>query len=95
LIQRPPGAENNQQPLRPQHAFGPHPTLTVSSMHEAIEALQMEAAVLLAATIICVVFFLIARVGRARQSVALAFALMPIFLTYAAQGLAGPATALF
>jgi hypothetical protein len=64
-------------------------------MHEAIEALKMEAGVLFAATILCVVFFLVARLGRARQSVALAFALMPLFLAYAAQGLAGPATAFF
>ena len=64
-------------------------------MHEAIEVLEMEAGVLFAAMILCVVFFLIARLGRARQSVALAFALMPIFIAYAAQGLAGPATALF
>jgi hypothetical protein len=64
-------------------------------MHEAIEALKMEAGVLFAATILCVVFFLVARLGHARQSVALAFALMPVFLAYAAQGLAGPAAALF
>ena len=63
-------------------------------MDEAIKVLQMEAGVLFAAMILCVVFFLIARLGRARQSVALAFALMPIFIAYAAQGLAGPATAL-
>ena len=64
-------------------------------MDEAIKVLQMEAGVLFAAMILCVVFFLIALLGRARQSVALAFALMPIFLAYAAQGLAGTATALF
>jgi hypothetical protein len=64
-------------------------------MHEAIEALKMEAGILFAATILCVVFFLIARMGKVRQSVALAFALMPLFLVYAAQGLAGSATALF
>ena len=64
-------------------------------LDEAIKVLQMEAGVLFAAMILCVVFFLIARLGRARQSVALAFALMPIFLAYAAQGLAGTATSLF
>lgn len=59
-------------------------------MQEAMQVLQMEAAVLFAATILFVVFFLIARVGRARQPVALAFALMPLLLAWAAQGLASP-----
>jgi hypothetical protein len=64
-------------------------------MREAMLALQMEAGVLFAATIIFVVFFLIARIGHVRQSVALAFALMPLFLAIAAEGLAaGVATGL-
>jgi hypothetical protein len=64
-------------------------------MREAMLALQMEAGVLFAATIIFVVFFLIARIGRARQSIALAFALMPLLVAVAAQGLAGVSTAGF
>jgi hypothetical protein len=53
---------------------------------EVIEALQMEAEVLFAATLLLVVFFLIARVVNARQPIALAFALMPLLLTFAARG---------
>jgi hypothetical protein len=52
-----------------------------------MEALRMEAGVLFAATLLLVVFFLIARVVNARQSIALAFALMPLLLTFAAKGL--------
>jgi hypothetical protein len=58
-------------------------------MSEPMEALQMEAQVLFAATLLLVVFFLIARVINARQPIALAFALMPLLLTFAAKGLMG------
>jgi hypothetical protein len=51
--------------------------------------LQAEVASLFAATIIFVVFFLVARVGNVRQLVALAFATMPLLLTWAALGLSG------
>jgi hypothetical protein len=61
-------------------------------MREAMLALQAEAGVLFATTIIFVVFFLIARVGGVRQPIALAFALMPLLIAVAAQGLAGAAT---
>lgn len=46
-----------------------------------------EAASLFGATILLVVFFLIARVAHARQLVALAFATMPLLVTWALQGL--------
>ncbi len=49
---------------------------------------QYEAVALFATTLILVVFFLIARLVHARQSVALAFALMPLLLTWALQGIA-------
>ena len=39
-----------------------------------------------AATILLAVFFLIARVVKARQPVALAFAMMPLLITWAVQG---------
>lgn len=51
-----------------------------------------EAVTLFAATLLLMVFFLMARVVRVRQSIALAFAMMPLLLTWAAQGLAGGAT---
>ena len=56
-------------------------------MIEGLVALQAEAAVLFAATLLLVVFFLVARVAHARQTVALAFALMPLLATWAMQGL--------
>ena len=49
--------------------------------------LEAEAGSLFAATIIFVVFFLVARVVHVRQLVALAFATMPLLLTWAALGL--------
>jgi hypothetical protein len=52
-----------------------------------METLRMEAGVLFAATLLLVVFFLIARIVKARKSIALAFALMPLLLTFAAKGL--------
>jgi hypothetical protein len=58
-------------------------------MTEALQILSFEAAGLFAATIIPVVFFLVARIGRARQLVALAFATMPLLITWAAQGMVG------
>jgi hypothetical protein len=54
---------------------------------------QYEAVVLFATTLILVVFFLIARLVHARQSVALAFALMPLLLTWALQGIAANGSA--
>lgn len=54
---------------------------------EAFGIYQNEAAVLFAATLLLTVFFLMARVVNARQPVALAFALMPLLVTWAAQGL--------
>lgn len=45
-----------------------------------------EAASLFAATVILIAFFLIARVARARQPVALAFATMPLLLVWALPG---------
>ena len=57
-------------------------------MQAALEALSMESAALFAATIIYVVFFLIARISNARQLVALAFATMPLLIAWAALGLA-------
>ena len=56
-------------------------------MIEGLVSLQAEAAVLFAATLLLVVFFLVARVAHARQTVALAFALMPLLATWAMQGL--------
>lgn len=44
--------------------------------------------VVFAATVLLTVFFLIARVVNARQPVALAFAMMPLLLTWAVQGAA-------
>jgi hypothetical protein len=55
---------------------------------EALDIHQAEAAALFAATMLLVVFFLIARVAKARQPVALAFALMPLLVTWALQGMA-------
>jgi hypothetical protein len=54
-----------------------------------------EAASLFAATILLIVFFLIARVAHARQIVALAFAMMPLLLTWALQGLAASSALAF
>ncbi len=56
-------------------------------MLQAIASLESQAAALFATTIVLVVFFLIARVVKARQLVALAFAAMPLLLVWAAQGL--------
>ena len=56
-------------------------------MTDALTVFQMQAAGLFAATILLVVFFLIARVVHARQLVALAFATLPLLLVWAAQGL--------
>jgi uncharacterized membrane protein (UPF0136 family) len=47
-----------------------------------------QAASLFAATVLLVVFFLIARVMRARQPIALAFATMPLLLSWALPGVA-------
>jgi hypothetical protein len=55
-------------------------------MQEAFQAAQMQAAILFAATILLIVFFLIARLANARQLVALAFATMPLLLVWAVQG---------
>lgn len=55
---------------------------------EALGIHQAEAVALFAATLLVVVFFLIARIAHARQPVALAFALMPLLLTWAVQGIA-------
>lgn len=48
---------------------------------------QGDALRLFATTLLFVVFFLIARVARARQPVALAFAMMPLLIVMAVQGL--------
>ena len=56
---------------------------------QALHALQAEAASLFAATILLVVFFLVARVGGARQPVALAFAFFPMVAVIAAAGIVG------
>lgn len=56
-------------------------------MWEAIAAVQDEATTLFAATLLLAVFFLVARVAQARQTIALAFALMPLLATWALQGL--------
>lgn len=58
---------------------------------EAFGISHAEAAVLFAGTVLLISFFLIARVARARQSVALAFATMPLLLTWAAHGVANMA----
>jgi hypothetical protein len=55
-------------------------------MQEAFQALQADVAPLFAATIIVVVFFLIARIVRVRQPLALAFAMMPLLATWALVG---------
>ena len=57
-------------------------------MQVMLELLQREAPGLFAATIIVIVFFLIARIAHARQPVALAFAFFPLLLTWAAEGMA-------
>jgi hypothetical protein len=57
-------------------------------MQDSFQILQAEAASLFAATIVFVVFFLVARVAHVRQLVALAFAMMPLLLAWAAVGLA-------
>jgi hypothetical protein len=57
-------------------------------MQDSLQMLQAEVASLFAATIIFVVFFLVARVAHVRQLVALAFAMMPLLLAWAAIGLA-------
>ena len=56
-------------------------------MQDSFHMLEAEAGSLFAATIIFVVFFLVARVVHVRQLVALAFATMPLLLTWAALGL--------
>lgn len=56
-------------------------------MIEAIVAVQSEAVALFAATLLLAVFFLVARVARARQPIALAFATMPLLVTWAMLGL--------
>lgn len=54
--------------------------------------LNAESAALFAATVLFAALFLIARIGKVRQSLALAFALLPLLLVWAAHGLA-PAVA--
>ena len=61
---------------------------------EALGIQHAEAVTLFAATIIIVVFFLIARIAQARQPVALAFALMPLLVAWAVQGVAASGSAL-
>ena len=56
-------------------------------MIQTLVSLQAEAAALFAATMLLIVFFLVARVAHARQPIALAFALMPLIATWAVQGL--------
>ena len=51
-----------------------------------------EATTLFAATLLIAVFFLMARVVRVRQPIALAFAFMPLLLTWAMQGIATAST---
>lgn len=58
---------------------------------EALGIEQAEATALFAMTMVLASFFLIARVVNARQPVALAFALMPLLVTWAVQGLAASA----
>jgi hypothetical protein len=55
-------------------------------MHVALQMLGTEPSLVFAATILLAVFFLIARVVEARQPVALAFAMMPLLITWAVQG---------
>lgn len=57
-------------------------------MHDAFTLLQSEVATLFGAIIVFVVFFLIARLAKVRQLVALAFAMMPLLITWAALGVA-------
>lgn len=57
-------------------------------MLQALTSLQADAAALFATTLLLAVFFLVARVAHARQTVALAFTLMPLLATWALQGLA-------
>lgn len=57
-------------------------------MREAMISVQADATVLFAATLLLVVFFLIARVAHARQTIALAFALMPLLAIWAVGGVA-------
>lgn len=61
---------------------------------EALGITNAEAATLFAATLLIIVFFLMARIVEVRQPIALAFALMPLLLTWAAQGLATASTGL-
>ena len=61
---------------------------------EALGINEADAVTLFAATLLLVVFFLIARLVRARQPVALAFALMPLLLTWALTGVASAASGL-
>ena len=67
----------------------------MSAMHEAMMALQADVAMLFATVVLLASLFLIARVGHVRQSIALAFALMPLLLAWAAIGVmtAQPAAA--
>ncbi len=60
----------------------------MSEMHEAMITLQAEAAMLFATVVLLATLFLIARLGQVRQWVALAFALLPLLLAWAALGLA-------
>jgi hypothetical protein len=55
---------------------------------DALGITNGEAATLFSATLLLIVFFLMARVAQVRQPIALAFAMMPLLLTWAAQGLA-------
>lgn len=55
---------------------------------DALGIYSGEAVTLFAATLLIAVFFLTARVARVRQPIALAFAMMPLLITWAAQGLA-------
>lgn len=59
---------------------------------EALGFGNAEAVTLFAATLLLAVFFLMARVVEVRQPIALAFAMMPLLLTWAAQGLATAST---
>lgn len=58
-------------------------------MREALEILHNQTAMLFAATILFAAIFLIARIGRARQSIAFAFAFMPLLAAWALIGLTG------
>lgn len=59
---------------------------------EALGIDNAEAVTLFSATLLIAVFFLMARVVRVRQPIALAFAFMPLLLTWAMQGLATAST---